>query len=118
MRRRTGCGRRSRFVPTTRRCGPGFGYILSLHDHGVSPAAKFAFRRAVTLAPRTPGPTFFLGMAYVEAGDFTAARPAWGYALAVTPKDAPYRADIADRIAAVDQFLKMAAAQRAAGVAP
>lgn len=94
------------------------GYVLALHDRGLSPAAKFAFRRAITLAPRTPGPPFFLGMAYVDAGDFAAARPVWAYALAATPKDARYRADIADRLAAVDQFLKMAAAQRAAGVAP
>ena len=96
----------------------GLGYVLALHDGSVSPAAKFAFRRAVTLAPRTPGPTFFLGMAYVDAGDFAAARPAWAYALEATPKDAPYRADIADRLAAVDQFLKMSAAQRAAGIEP
>ena len=95
----------------------GLGYAIALHDGAVSPAAKFAFRRAVTLAPRAPGPTFFLGMAYVDSGDFAAARPAWAYALAVTPKDAPYRADIADRLAAVDQFLRMSAAQRAAGVA-
>lgn len=96
----------------------GLGYVLALHDGSVSPAAKFAFRRAVTLAPKAPGPTFFLGMAYVDAGDFAAARPAWAYALAATPKDAPYRGDIVDRLAAVDQFLKMSAAQRAAGVAP
>jgi cytochrome c-type biogenesis protein CcmH len=96
----------------------GLGYVLALHDGAVSPSAKFAFRRAVTLAPGTPGPTFFLGMAYVDAGDFAAARPAWAYALAATPKDAPYRGDIADRLAAVDQFLRMSAAQRAAGVAP
>lgn len=94
------------------------GYVLALHDRGVSPAAKFAFRRAMTLAPRTPGPPFFLGMAHVDAGDLAAARPAWAYALAATPKDAPYRADIAERVAAVDRFLRMAAAQRAAGVVP
>ena len=96
----------------------GLGYVLALHDRAVSPASKFAFRQAVKLAPGTPGPPFFLGMAYVDAGDFAAARPAWAYALAATPKDAPYRADIADRIVAVDQFLRMSAAQRAAGVAP
>jgi cytochrome c-type biogenesis protein CcmH len=83
------------------------GYVLALHDHAVSPAAKFAFRRAVALAPATPGPAFFLGMAYVDAGDVAAARPYWSYALAMTPKDAPYRGDIAERIAAVDQFARM-----------
>jgi len=85
------------------------GYVLALHDHAVSPAAKFAFRRAVALAPVTPGPAFFLGIAYVDAGDVAAARPYWSYALAVTPQDAPYRGDIAERIAAVDQFARMTA---------
>lgn len=89
------------------------GYVLALHDHAVSPAAKFAFRRAVTLAPATPGPAFFLGMAYVDAGEVAAARPYWAYALAVTPRDAPYRADIAERIAAVDQFARMTAVKPA-----
>jgi cytochrome c-type biogenesis protein CcmH len=89
------------------------GYTLALHDHGLSPSAKFAFRRAVTLAPKTPGPAFFLGMAQVDAGDVAAARPAWAYALSVTPANAPYRPDIAERIAAIDQFIKMAAVRRA-----
>ncbi|WP_010218397.1 tetratricopeptide repeat protein [Sphingomonas sp. PAMC 26621] len=89
-----------------------YGYALALHDHAVSPAAKVAFRRAVALAPHTPGPAFFLGMAYVDAGEFAAARPYWSYALSVTPRDAPYRGDIAERIAAIDQFRTMTAAQR------
>ena len=93
------------------------GYVVSLHDHAVSPAAKFAFRRAVALAPATPGPAFFLGMAYVDAGDVAAARPYWSYALAVTPKDAPYRGDIAERIAAVDQFARMTTSRSTARTA-
>lgn len=91
------------------------GYVLALHDRAVSPAAKFAFRRAVTLAPNAPGPAFFVGMAYVDAGDIVAARPFWLHALAVTPRDAPYRSDIVERIAAVDQFEKMAAMQSRGG---
>ena len=92
----------------------GLGYVLALHDTAVSPAAKFAFRRAVALAPRSPGPAFFLGMAYVDAGEVAQARPAWAFALSVTPANAPYRDDIVQRLAALDQFDKMAAAQRAA----
>lgn len=92
----------------------GLGYVLALHDGAVSPSARFAFRRAFTLAPRAPGPPFFLGMAYVDAGEFAAARPAWVEALRLAPADAPYRGDIAQRIAAIDQFLRIAAAQRAA----
>jgi cytochrome c-type biogenesis protein CcmH len=96
----------------------GLGYVLALHDTTLSPAAKFAFHRAQTLAPHTPGPAFFLGMAALEAGDVATARTAWSYALAATPPGAPYRADIVERIAALDQLQKMVAARRAAGVAP
>lgn len=92
-----------------------FGYVLALHDGAVSPSAKLAFQRALTLAPRAPGPPFFLGMAYVDAGELAAARPAWIEALRLTPADAPYRRDIVLRIAAIDQFQRMAAAQAAAG---
>lgn len=91
------------------------GYVLALHDSNVSPSAKVAFERAFALAPHAPGPPFFLGMAYVDAGDFAAARPAWIEALRLTPANAPYRRDIVVRIAAIDQFQRMAAAQQAAG---
>ncbi len=94
------------------------GYVLALGDHAVSPSAKFAFSRALTLAPHTPGPAFFLGLAFVDAGDVASARAPWAYALAQTPATAPYRADIAERIAAVDQYARMAAAQSAAGTTP
>ena len=71
----------------------GLGTALSMHDGGqVSPTALFAFRRAVSLAPDQPGPPFFLGLAYAQAGNLPAARPSWRRALALTPPDAPYRA--------------------------
>jgi cytochrome c-type biogenesis protein CcmH len=89
------------------------GYVLALHDRGVSPAAKLAFRRALALGAGTPGPAFFLGMAQVDAGDLAAARPSWTYALSVAPRDAPYRSDIAERIAALDQLRRLAASQPA-----
>lgn len=95
-----------------------YGYVLALHDGSVSPSARFAFQRALALAPRAPGPPFFLGMAYANAGEFAAARPAWIEALRLTPANAPYRGDIVARIAAVDQFQRMAEAERAAGVRP
>lgn len=83
-------------------------YVLALHDHTLSPAAAFAFRRALALAPHTPGPAFFLGMAEIDGGDVVAARRAWVAALAATPADAPYRGDIAGRIATLDRFQKLA----------
>ena len=92
----------------------GLGSALVAHDGGqVSPSAEFAFRRAFALAPNAPGPPFFLGMAYVQAGDLAAAKRAWLLALSLAPRDAPYRVDIAERLVMVDQFTAMQAAQKA-----
>lgn len=87
----------------------GLGSALSAHDGGqVSPAALFAFRRAWQLDPRAPGPPFFLGMAYVQSGDLAAAKTAWLRALALSPRDAAYRVDIAERLVLIDEFQAMA----------
>lgn len=91
----------------------GLGSALAAHDGGqVSPAAQFAFRRAWELGPREPGPLFFLGLAYVQAGELAAAKAAWLRALALTPRDAPYRVDIAERLVLIDEFQAMAAGAR------
>lgn len=91
----------------------GLGGTLAAHDGGqVSPAARFAFVRAWRLAPREPGPPFFLGLALIQAGDLPAAKTAWLRALALAPRDAPYRVDIAERLVLLDQFEAMAAQAR------
>lgn len=84
------------------------GTTLAAHDaQTLSPAARFAFGRAFRLAPRSPGPPFFLGLVQVQSGEIAAARPAWQQALTLAPAGAPYRTDIAERLAMVDQFLAM-----------
>lgn len=84
----------------------GLGSNLAVHDGGqVSPAARFAFFRAVQLAPKHPGPRFFLGLAYVRAGDFVAARMHWREALRLSPAGAGYRGEIAFRLALLDRLL-------------
>ena len=95
----------------------GLGSVIVAHDGGqISPAAHFAFRRAFQLAPTEPGPPFFLGMAHVQAGDLAAAKRAWLLALTLTPREAPYRVDIARRLVMIDQFMMMqAAGNRTAG---
>lgn len=86
----------------------GLGSALAVHDGDtVSPAALFAFTRAARLAPRHPGPPFFLGIAYVRAGEFAAARDCWARALRLTPAGLSYRVDIAERLALLDQYLAM-----------
>lgn len=87
----------------------GLGNALAAHQDGaLSPAALFAFRHAWQLAPRDPGPPFFLGLAFIRSGELPRAKTAWLRALALTPRDAPWRIDIAERLALLDEFQAMA----------
>ncbi|MES2904742.1 MAG: cytochrome C biosynthesis protein [Pseudomonadota bacterium] len=88
----------------------GLGSALTYHDAGQqSPAAQNAFRRGFALAPDQPGPAFFLGLASVQGGDLPAAKRAWLQALELTPRDAPWRVLIAERLVMVDEFIAMSA---------
>lgn len=77
----------------------------------VSPPALLAFRQAARLAPEHPAPPFYLGMAYVRAGEFGTARTYWRRALALSPAGTSYRREIALRLALLERLL-------ASGVAP
>ncbi|MDB5712227.1 MAG: hypothetical protein JWL96_4297 [Sphingomonas bacterium] len=93
----------------------GLGSVLVQHDgNTMSPAALFAFRRAITLAPDHPGPYFFLGVAFIRAQQLPAARAAWARALALTPATVEYHDELAERLKLLDQFL----AQNAGTPAP
>ena len=80
------------------------GNVIALHDQNtVSPAALFAFQQAMRIAPKHPGPPFFLGWAYIRSGRLTEAQPYWARALALSPRDAEYRDGIAKRLAALGE---------------
>ena len=80
----------------------GLGNALVAHGNGlVSPAAEFAFKRAAHLSPKHPGPPLFLGIALVQQGRTTEAATMWRALLARSPKDAPWRADVEARLAAI-----------------
>lgn len=83
------------------------GSALAAYDCALSPPARFAFARAIALAPRHPAPRFRLGLAQLEAGDVAAARRSWQQALALAPARAGYHRDIAVRIALLDVFAGM-----------
>ena len=84
----------------------GLGTALATHDGNVvSPPALFAFRQAIRIAPEHPAPLFFLGLAYIRANDYPAARQAWAKALALCPARASYRRDIAVRLVLLDRLL-------------
>ena len=92
----------------------GLGSIIAAHDGGqLSPAALFAFRKAVALDPQAPGPPFLLGLAYLQSGQLAETKVAWLSALSLAPRDAPYRVEIAERLVMIDQFMAMQAGQQA-----
>jgi cytochrome c-type biogenesis protein CcmH len=77
----------------------GLGNALVIYSGGLmSPAAQLAFDRAAAIAPDHPGPPFFLGLAYAQAGQFDRAEATWAALLAKAPADAPWRADVETRL--------------------
>jgi cytochrome c-type biogenesis protein CcmH/NrfG len=82
----------------------GYGDALVLHGKGVlSPAADLAFRRAVSLAPKHPGPRIFYGIALAQNGRLDEAELAWRQALALSPADSPWREGLERQIEMVGQ---------------
>jgi cytochrome c-type biogenesis protein CcmH/NrfG len=81
----------------------GYGNALMLHAGGLSPAADLAFRRAVALAPRHPGPPLFYGMALVQARRIDEAEAMWRRALALASPKAPWREGLEEQLRLIDE---------------
>jgi cytochrome c-type biogenesis protein CcmH/NrfG len=82
----------------------GYGDALVLHGNGLlSPAADLAFRRAVSLAPKHPGPRIFYGIALAQNARLEEAELAWRQALALSPAAAPWREGLERQIEMVRQ---------------
>jgi Flp pilus assembly protein TadD len=94
-----------RKIPDSALLWTGLGTALAENDRTLSPPARFAFQHARRLAPQHPAPPFFAGLAAVRAGELEEARRQWRVALALTPPRAPYRGEIAGRLALLDQLL-------------
>ncbi|HYJ82673.1 MAG TPA: tetratricopeptide repeat protein [Allosphingosinicella sp.] len=87
----------------------GYGDVLVLHGNGLlSPAADLAFRRAVSLAPKHPGPRIFHGIALAQNGRLEEAELSWRQALALSPPDSPWREGL-------ERQIEMAGQARAQG---
>lgn len=92
------------------------GNALVAHaEGGITPPALYAYNRAARAAPDSPGPPFFLGLALAQSGKLAEGRALWAQLLVRAPKDAPWRADIAARLARLDAFI---AAQSGAATGP
>jgi cytochrome c-type biogenesis protein CcmH len=79
---------------------------LVAHADGIlTPASQYAYRRAAQADPQHPGPPFFMGLALAGSGKLTEGRALWADLLTRTPADAPYRADLAERLERLDAFI-------------
>ncbi|MBV7256328.1 cytochrome C biosynthesis protein [Pacificimonas sp. WHA3] len=83
------------------------GTALMAHADGIiTPAARLAFGRASALAPQHPAPPYFLGLAYLQAGEPQRALDAWTALEAQTPPDAPWRADLERKMRGANAMLE------------
>lgn len=84
------------------------------HANGnMTPAALYAYRRAEAAAPTNAGPDFFMGAIMIRNGELVEARKLWGAGLAKSPADAPWRADLEQRIGALDFLMRQIVEQGA-----
>lgn len=84
----------------------GMGNALVAHDDGaLSPAADYAYRRAMAIDPEAPAPPFFYGIALVRAGQLAQARSIWTGLAARLPKNSPFRAELERDIGRIDVML-------------
>ena len=95
------------------------GNALVGHSNGfITPAAQFAFQRAADLSPEHPGPPFFMGLALAQSGRLAEARTIWAELARRSPADAPWKADLDDRLSRLDAMLAQQAPAAAAPAAP
>lgn len=79
----------------------GLGNALVVHGEGmVSPAAELAFKRAQQIAPDHPGPPYFFGLAWLQAGKPDQAIAVWQELRDRSPPDAPWLPELDRRLAA------------------
>ncbi|MBW4329548.1 tetratricopeptide repeat protein [Stakelama sp. CBK3Z-3] len=97
-----------RHQPQTASLWTWLGMVYIEHDEGdLSPPARLAFERAITLAPDHSGPQFFYGVALIRANRFKAARPHWARALALCSPEATFCDGIRQRLVLLDRFIML-----------
>jgi cytochrome c-type biogenesis protein CcmH len=92
------------------------GNALVGHADGqITPASLHAYNQAMAAAPQSPGPPYFLGLAYAQSGRFAEARGAWTDLLERSPADAPWRPLLSDRLGRLDLLIEAQARDQAGG---
>lgn len=83
----------------------GLGNAMVIHGGGLlSPAAQLAFQRAEALDPTHPGPPFFMGLAYAQAGQLDRAETTWRALLDRSPADASWRPELEQRLIELERM--------------
>jgi cytochrome c-type biogenesis protein CcmH len=95
----------------------GLGNALVDHSRTLSPSARFAFDRAVELAPGYPAPRFFLGLAELRSGNPGEAARLWRAVLADAPADASWRPMVEDGLLLISRGAPDLPAPRSPGQA-
>jgi cytochrome c-type biogenesis protein CcmH len=107
-----------RAMPDSADLWVGLGQAMTMHAGGfVTPAARLAFDRANVLDPQNPAPHYFLGLAWLQAGDAKSALAEWQALRAKSPADAPWLPDLDRKIQAARMMMTMDASGGASGPA-
>jgi cytochrome c-type biogenesis protein CcmH/NrfG len=84
----------------------GLGNALIVHGNGVlSPAAEYAFRQAMRLAPEHPAPAYFFGLALAQSGQPQQAEKIWRALLEQAPADAEWRSELETNLGMLERAL-------------
>ncbi|MEO6580185.1 MAG: tetratricopeptide repeat protein [Sphingomicrobium sp.] len=78
------------------------GNALTDHARMLTPAARLAFARSAELAPTSPAPGYFLGLALLRSGDAQGALLQWRQILAEAPANASWRPFVEDGVALIE----------------
>ena len=78
--------------------------LIAHADGAITPAADLALQRARALNPASPAPDFVLGEEAARADRVDEARAVWLTLLARSPAEAPWRRDLAIRLALLDRI--------------
>lgn len=81
----------------------GLGNALTDHAQRLTPAARLAFARSAELAPTSPAPAYFLGLAKLRSGDPQGALADWKKMLAEAPPNASWRPFVEDGVALIER---------------
>lgn len=98
--------------PTDTEAWLGLGIALVEHAEGnLTPAALHAFEKAAALSPENGGARYFLGLAWLRAGEVGRTRELWAEALEAAPPEAEWRELLALRLERLDALIEMAREQ-------